>query len=246
MQQQPQNQSTSRSTTAVVSSPVAISQSQPHKLASMTPREWAGHPPKLPAVKCGSAIEVIPAPRNRCRQLGRRRLGFADGQLTLCTTSKLFPRENGDLLGACKFLLHLLRVDEFVATRFTGVEPGHDCFRLRGPTLRETEHGVVSWLRTLCINCEEHRNQHSAIGVEDTDLKMIVNLIRQHEHVRSRRQHASGNLNGLAEGDSGFLIRLVCMCSGRNDQARKHKQDGDKTRYDSGSLHNSSFFSIAA
>src|SRR5271163_3155208 len=147
MQQQPQNQSTSRSTTAVVSSPVAISQSQPHKLASMTPREWAGHPPKLPAVKCGSVIEAIPAPRNRCRQLGRRRLGFADGQLTLCTTSKLFPRENGDLLGACKFLLHLLRVDEFVATRFTGVEPGHDCFRLRGPTLRETEHGVVSWLR---------------------------------------------------------------------------------------------------
>src|SRR5271168_1119218 len=45
LQRQPQNQSTSRSTTAVVSSPVAMRQSQPHKLASITPREWVGHPP---------------------------------------------------------------------------------------------------------------------------------------------------------------------------------------------------------
>src|SRR5271154_7406565 len=50
MQQQPQNQSTSRSTTAVVSSPVAISQSQPHKLASMTPRERVGHSTQLSEV----------------------------------------------------------------------------------------------------------------------------------------------------------------------------------------------------
>ncbi len=45
MQQQPQNQSTSKSTTAVVSSPVAMRQSQPHELESMTPRERLGHPP---------------------------------------------------------------------------------------------------------------------------------------------------------------------------------------------------------
>jgi len=41
---------------------------------------------RLPAVRYGSVIEAVPAPRNRRRQLGRRRLGFAVGQLTLCTT----------------------------------------------------------------------------------------------------------------------------------------------------------------
>ena len=45
MQQQPQNQSTSKATTAVVSSPVAMRQSHPHELDSMTPRERVGHPP---------------------------------------------------------------------------------------------------------------------------------------------------------------------------------------------------------
>jgi hypothetical protein len=73
-------------------------------------------------------------------------------------------------------------------------------------------------------------------------LKMIVRLVWQHEHVRSRRQHASGNLNGLAKGDSGCLIRLVCACNGQNDQDCQQKQHGDKTRYDSGSLHHSSCF----
>src|ERR1700685_284170 len=175
-------------------------------------------------VECASRLETIPVFQNRWRQLGRRRVDLTADRLMPHPVTTLFPREDGDLLGACKFLFHLLRVEEFVATRFTRVEPGHNCLRLCGPTLRETKHGVFGRPRTLCIHCEERRNQHSAIGVEDTDLKMIVNLVWQHEHVRSRRQHASGNLNRLAESDLGFLIRLVCVCGRRNDEGCKEKK----------------------
>src|SRR5271163_1355740 len=157
---------------------------------------------------------------------------------------KLLPRHYGELLSGCKLLLHLLRVNEFMADRFTRVEPSHDCLRLRGTTLRQTEDRVVSYLRTLRTNCEKRRNQHAAIGVEDADYKMIVSLVWQLENVRTRRQHASGDLNRLAEGDPGFLISLVCVCDWQNDHDGKHKQDGDDTLDDGNSLHNSSFFVV--
>src|SRR6202453_1201503 len=92
-----------------------------------------------------------------------------------------------------------------MAARFTRIEPGHDGLRLRGATLRETKHRVLGWPITLGTGCEKRRNQHGVIGVEDADLKMIVNLVWQHEHVGSRRQHASGNLNGLADRKSTRL-----------------------------------------
>src|SRR5277367_7198422 len=138
-----------------------------------------------------------------------------------CIVTALCSRHNGHKLGAREFPLHLLRVEELMARRVTRIEPRHDRLRSRRSTVCKSERSVAGSLLTHGGNRKKRRIQLCTIGVENIDYIMLGEVFWQHEHVGSRRQDASGNLNGLAESDSGGLIRLVCACSRLGDQKCK-------------------------
>src|SRR5580692_6952109 len=126
--------------------------------------------------------------------------------------------------------------------RATGIEPGHDRLRLRGPTIRQRECGVVGRLQTLGISRKDSCVKLCSVRTEDTDHVMLTDVIRQREQVGPRGQDVSGKLNGLTKCNYRFLIELTCTRSRQDDHKCKQKRNGGK-RLDSKSvLHNSSFF----
>jgi hypothetical protein len=156
--------------------------------------------------------------------------------------SKLVSRYDGVAFVFGEFLLHLFRVKELMARRISWIEPGHESWRLGGTTLGESERTMTGCLRALSITGEDSRVQHGPICIEDTHLVMLVNVFRQNEPVGSRGQDAPRNLNGLAKGNFGGLIRLICPSSRQNDQECKQQSEYGKVSNDSNFFHRSSFF----
>jgi hypothetical protein len=102
--------------------------------------------------------------------------------------------------------------------RATGIEPGHDRLRLRGPTIRQRECGVVGRLQTLGISRKDSCVKLCSVRTEDTDHVMLTDVIRQREQVGPRGQDVSGKLNGLTKCNYRFLIELTCTRSRQDDQ----------------------------
>jgi hypothetical protein len=51
---------------------------------------------------------------------------------------------------------------------------------------------------------------------------VTITAVRELEPIRARRQRSPGNLEWLAERESGHLIPIICMHYREHDGERKH------------------------
>jgi hypothetical protein len=113
-----------------------------------------------------------------------------------------------------------------VAWFFTGKEPSHDRLRLGRSAIREGDRSVSA--TSIAQSGDRVESGYESPMFAEGLNKVTIIAVRELEPIRARRQRSPGNLDWLAERESGHLIPIICMHYREHDRERKHQSKDGK------------------